>query len=133
VPALLPLSWLPGTGLASSGMSMLAESSSLMGMLPFVLIFVIFYMLVFRPSSKERKKREELVKAIKKHDRVITNAGIHGVVVGLEPDAVTLRVDEKNNVRIRFSRAAIWQVNPEGSALATTSEAESETPESASR
>ena len=51
---------------------------------------------------------------ITKHDKVITNAGIHGTVVGLDDETVTLRVDEKNNVRIRFARAAIWQVNPGG-------------------
>lgn len=124
MPAPLPAACLP----------VLAEGgSSLAGLLPFVLVFVIFYMLVFRPSSKERKKREEQVKNIKKHDRVVTNAGIHGVVVALEPEAVTLRVDEKNNVRIRFSRAAIWQVNPEGAALAGAAETESEPQETASR
>jgi len=122
VPALSPL----------AGLTVLADASGLTSLLPFVIVFVIFYVLVFRPSSKERKKREEQVKNVKKHDRVITNAGIHGVVVGLDPDAVTLRVDEKNNVRIRFSRAAIWQVNPDGAAPAAA-EAESEPQGTASR
>lgn len=80
---------------------------------PILIVFVIFYMLVFRPASKEKKAKEALVKNLKKHDQVITNAGIHGVVVALDADTVTLRVDDKNNVRIRFARAAIWQVNPE--------------------
>ena len=74
------------------------------------MVFLIFWFLVIRPGSKERKQREAAVKSLKKNDRVVTNAGIHGTVVGLEDDAVTLRVDDKNNVRIKFSRAAIWQV-----------------------
>ena len=83
-------------------------------LIPIVLVFAIFYFIVIRPGSKEKKQREEQLKAIKKHDKVITNAGIHGTVVALEEDAVVLRVDDKSNVRIKFSRAAIWQVFPEG-------------------
>jgi preprotein translocase subunit YajC len=92
------------------------DGGGLFTFLPFILVFVIFWMLVFRPASKERKQREEKIKSLKKHDRVVTNAGIHGTVVALDEHTVTLRVDEKNNVRIVFSRAAIWQVNPEGGA-----------------
>ena len=78
------------------------------------LIFLIFWFLVIRPQSKERKEREAAVGNLKKNDKVVTNAGIHGTVVGLEDDAVMLRVDDKNNVRMKFSRAAIWQVVPPG-------------------
>jgi preprotein translocase subunit YajC len=87
--------------------------------LPFILVFVIFWLLVFRPASKERKQREEKIKSLKKHDRVITNAGIHGTVVALDEGTVTLRVDDKSNVRIVFTRSAVWQVNPEGVTSAT--------------
>lgn len=89
----------------------LSAGDSASGMLvPLVLVGLVFYFIVIRPSSKERKQREQQLKTLKKHDRVITNAGIHGTVVALEDDTVTLRVDEKNNVRMRFSRTAIWQV-----------------------
>lgn len=79
-------------------------------LVPMLLVFVIFYFIVIRPASRERKAREAQIKSIKKHDRVVTNAGIHGTVVALEDDAVVLRVDDKANVRIKFSRQAIWQV-----------------------
>lgn len=79
------------------------------------MIFLIFWFLVIRPGNKERKQRENAVKNLKKNDKVVTNAGIHGTVVGLEDDAVMLRVDDKNNIRMKFSRAAIWQVEPPGS------------------
>jgi preprotein translocase subunit YajC len=102
-------------------------ANSLMDFLPFIIVFVIFWLLVFRPSSKERKQREEQIKNLKKYDRVITNAGIYGTVVGLEQDAVILRVDDKNNIRIKFSRAAIWQVNPEGAGQAVPEPADEAT------
>lgn len=79
-------------------------------LMPILIVGIIFYFLVFRPASRERKEREGLIKNVKKHDKVVTNAGIHGVVTNLDEDSVVLRVDDKNNVRIRFSRAAIWQV-----------------------
>ena len=75
---------------------------------PLVIVGVIFYFLVFRPASRERKEREAKIGGLQKHDRVITNAGIHGTVVALDEETVTLKVDE--NVRIRFTRAAVWQV-----------------------
>ena len=82
-------------------------------LVPLLLVGLIFYFIVIRPGSRERKQREAQIKALKKHDKVVTNAGIHGTVVALDEDTVTLRVDEKNNVRMRFSRSAIWQVQAE--------------------
>ena len=91
----------------------LAENGGGGGMNPLFLLVaigLIFYFIVIRPSTRERKQREAQLKALKKHDKVVTNAGIHGTVVAMDDETVTLRVDEKNNIRIRFSRSAIWQV-----------------------
>jgi preprotein translocase subunit YajC len=104
-PSLLSLAAKGGGG--GSGLDMFV----MIGM-----IFLIFWFLVIRPGSKERKAREAAVKNLKKHDKVVTNAGIHGTVVGLDDDSVLLRVDDKNNVRIKFSRAAVWQVSAAGGA-----------------
>ncbi|HET6202296.1 MAG TPA: preprotein translocase subunit YajC [Planctomycetota bacterium] len=73
--------------------------------LPIVLIFLIFYMLVMRPERKRQRKRQELLKGIKKNDRVVTSGGLHGVVAALTDHTVVLKVDE--NVRLRFNRDAI--------------------------
>jgi preprotein translocase subunit YajC len=73
-----------------------------------IVIFVIFYFLMIRPQSKERRKREELLKTIKKHDQVVTTAGIHGEVVSLSEGTVKLEVAD--GVRMEFDRSAIWQV-----------------------
>jgi preprotein translocase subunit YajC len=94
---------------------------------PFVIVFVIFYLVVFRPGSKDRKARESALKSLKKHDRVVTNAGIHGIVAALDTDTVTLKV-EPDDVRMRFSRAAIWQVNPDSAAAGKTSPTPAEEP-----
>jgi preprotein translocase subunit YajC len=96
--------------LAPALLPVLAQDAGGGFLIPMVLVFLIFYFIVIRPGGRERKEREAKLKALKKHDRVVTNAGIHGTIVALEDDAVVLRVDDKNNVRVKFSRAAIWQV-----------------------
>jgi preprotein translocase subunit YajC len=79
------------------------------GFLPLILIFLIFYMLLIRPQSKERKKREAELKAVRKHDRIVTNAGLHGTVVSLGETDVVLRLDP-DDVRVRVERTALWQI-----------------------
>ena len=71
---------------------------------------LIFYLVLWRPQMKERRKREEMLKAVKKGDRVITTAGLHGVVAALTETDVVLKVDEKNNFRLKFTRQAIQTV-----------------------
>ena len=68
---------------------------------------VIFYFLLIRPQMKEQKRRKQMLGAVKKHDRVITNGGIHGVVVAVNDMDVTVKIDEGNNVRVKFTRSAI--------------------------
>lgn len=83
-----------------------AAAPSLLTMVfPFAMMFLIFYLLVFRPQSKARKAHEQMVKNLKKNDEVVTSGGLYGTVVNTKPDAVTLRVDE--NVRVDVEPAAI--------------------------
>ncbi len=83
-----------------------AASPSPMAMLfPFAMMFLIFYMLVFRPQNKAKKTHEEMVKNLKKHDEVVTSGGLFGTVVNTKPDAITLRIDE--NVRVDVEPSAI--------------------------
>lgn len=73
-------------------------------------MFAIVYFLMIRPQSKERKKRESMLSAIKKNDRVITIGGIMGTITAVRDDEVTLKVDESSNTKITFSKAAIQRV-----------------------
>ena len=80
-------------------------------------VMVIFYFLMWRPQAKERKKRESMLSALKKGDRVMTSAGIFGTVAALSEKEVVLKVDEKNNTRMRFTRSAVTNVlNEDGEA-----------------
>lgn len=77
-------------------------------LLPFGVMFVIFYVLVFRPQAKTRKEHDQMLKNLKKHDEVVTTGGVFGTVVNLKPESITLRVDE--NVRIEVERSAITRL-----------------------
>jgi len=77
-------------------------------LVPFAMMFLIFYVLVFRPQSKARKAHEQMVKGLKKHDEVVTSGGLFGTVVNVKPEAITLRIDE--NVRVEVEPSAITRL-----------------------
>ena len=82
-----------------------AQPSGIALFLPLVLIMVIFYFLMIMPAQKRQKKVAQMLKELKTGDKVITNGGIYGTIVGLDPDAVQLRIAEQ--VKIKVSRNAI--------------------------
>ncbi|MBI2094026.1 MAG: preprotein translocase subunit YajC [Candidatus Omnitrophica bacterium] len=77
-------------------------------LLPYAVIFFIFYMLVFRPKIKEQKEHQKMLQGLKKHDDVVTSGGLFGTIVNIKSDVVTLRIDE--NVRVEVERAAIARI-----------------------
>jgi len=82
-----------------------AAPSPVTMLLPIVVMFLIFYMLVFRPQTKVRKEHELMLKQLKKNDEVVTSGGMFGTVVNVKPNAVTLRIDD--NVRVEVEPSAI--------------------------
>ena len=77
----------------------------LSGFIPFLLIFVLFYFLLILPQQRQKKKHRATLEALKKNDKVATNGGIHGTVMSLSKDVVTLEIAP--NVRIKIRRDAI--------------------------
>jgi preprotein translocase subunit YajC len=51
---------------------------------------------------------------LKKNDHVLVSGGIYGVVISVGPESVTVKIDEKNDVRIRFAREAVLRVVGDG-------------------
>ncbi len=80
--------------------------------LPLILIMVIFYFLMILPAQRKQKKVTEMLQALKNGDKVITNGGIYGTIVGLEADAVQLRVAEQVKMKVARSAIAGLQAEP---------------------
>lgn len=75
------------------------------GLFPLILIFLIFYFLLIRPQQKKAKEHKEMLASIKKGDEVVTSGGLHGRVIGITDDIITLEI--ANNVRVKVSREYI--------------------------
>jgi preprotein translocase subunit YajC len=75
-------------------------------------IIVLWFFLLERPRQKQLAERKDLLRTIKKNDRVITSGGIYGVVTSVQLDAgeVTVRVDETNNTRLRVTLGSIERI-----------------------
>ena len=81
--------------------------SPLMQFLPFILIFVVMYFLLFRGPRKKQQQHKQMVQSLQKNDRVRTIGGIIGTVVDVKGDEITLKVDEANNTKIKVAASAI--------------------------
>lgn len=82
-------------------------------LLPFVLIFIIMYFLILRPQRQQLKRREEMLKAIRRGDTVVTNGGIIGKVTKVLDDAeVELQIAD--GVKVRSVRSLIAEVRAKG-------------------
>ena len=78
-----------------------------------LIIFSIFYFIVFRPMRKKQRAAEEMLSNLKSGDRIVTNGGIHGTVVGVNENSVQLRVAD--HVKIRIDKSAIGRIVEERS------------------
>ncbi len=79
-------------------------------LLPVALI-AVFYFLMIRPASTQRKRVNEMLKNLKVGDKVITNGGLYGTIMALEDDSVQLRIAEQ--VKVKFARSAIGGLQAE--------------------
>ena len=102
------IAWAEGTGAgAGSG----GGGNGLISLIPFAIIFVLFYFLLIRPQQKKQKQQQALVEAVKKGDKVITTSGIWGTITNLGKDTVTLQIAD--NVKIKMQRENIARVRGE--------------------
>jgi preprotein translocase subunit YajC len=85
-----------------------AQSSPLGGLVPLVLIFVVFYFLLIRPQQKREKEHKKMLTGLNRGDYVLTSGGVYGTIVGVKTDAFEIKVDE--NVKVLVAKSAVTQV-----------------------
>lgn len=74
----------------------------------FLPIFLILYFLLIRPQQQQKKQAERMVAALKKGDRVLTNGGIFGTVLGVDDHRVVLKIAD--DTKVEFAKSAVVQV-----------------------
>jgi preprotein translocase subunit YajC len=80
-----------------------------MALLPFVLIFGVFYFLILRPQQQKMKKHQELLAGLRRGDRVVTSGGLIGIISKIVSDG-EVQLELAENVRVRLVRAMITEV-----------------------
>jgi preprotein translocase subunit YajC len=103
-----------GTGTAAGAPAAATQQTGAAGGRDLLIMMAVMvgalFLFTWMSQRRERKKRDQLLSGIKRHDKVMTIGGIIGSVVELKDDAVVLKVDETSNTRITFSKSAISQV-----------------------
>ncbi len=96
----------PAVALAQAPAGGPAPATALIAqMVPILGIIVIMYFLLIRPQQQRQTELNKIQSGLSKGDRVLTQAGIYGTVVGVDGDKVVLRVDD--NVKMEFQKSTI--------------------------
>ena len=86
--------------------------AGLVGLLPMVAIFVIFYFLLIRPQQKKAKEHRAMVADLSKGDEIVTNGGVLGKITDTDENFVTVEI--ASGVSIQVQRFAVAQMMPKG-------------------
>jgi len=90
------------------------QDAGLMGFLPLLVIFVLFYFLLIRPQMKRAKDHRKMVDSLAKNDEVVTSGGLLGKVTDLDESFITVEIAE--GVRVKVQKTAVTSLVPKGTA-----------------
>lgn len=93
-----------------------AAQDPLIGFLPMIVIFVLFYFMLIRPQMKRAKEQRNMISALQKGDEVITSGGVAGKVTKVSEQYVTVEIAP--NVNIQVQKQAVQTLLPKGSVKA---------------
>jgi preprotein translocase subunit YajC len=85
------------------------DTSFLLNIAPWVLIFVIFYFLMIRPQQQRAKQHQEMINNVRRGDTVVTSGGIVGRVAKVKDDA-EIMVEIADNVQVRVLKSTLSDV-----------------------
>ena len=90
-----------------------ADANPIAQLLPFVLMFVVLYMLILRPQMKKQKNQQKMIDELEKGGRIVTSGGIHGTITNLKDDVIVVKIAD--NVRVEMSRSAVSRIRDDDS------------------
>ena len=89
-----------------------SPDSSLVSLLPLVLMFVVLYFVMIRPQMKKQKEHKAMIEALAKGDEVVIAGGVIGRVAKMGESF--LHVEVANGVELQVQRGSVLQVLPKG-------------------
>ena len=95
---------------AAPGVAAGGTAAIFVGILPWLLIFIIFYMLMIRPQQKRMREHQAAIAAVKTGDDVVTAGGIRGRVTKVTDDEAEVEIAK--GIRVRIVKATLSQVAP---------------------
>ena len=98
----------PGAGQGGAG------GSTFSAILPFVLIFALFYFLIIRPQQRQSRERKKMLAEIKRGDGIVTTGGIYGRVINVDGDDLTVEIAK--GINIKMVRSGISEMTDPGAA-----------------
>lgn len=81
-----------------------------LGLMPIILVMVIFYFLLIRPQQKRAKQHKEMLAALKRGDKIVTNGGLTGTIVKAVDDSETIEVEIAKDIKVNVVRTMIADV-----------------------
>ncbi len=97
-----------GYCLAGAGGGGVPQSPLITLLWPWIIIFGIFYLLIFRPQRMKQKELEKMISGVEKGDRIVTSGGLLGIV--MSPKEKTVVVKIADNVKVEILRSSITHI-----------------------
>ena len=87
-----------------------------LGLMPIILVMIIFYFLLIRPQQKRAKQHKEMLSALKRGDKIVTNGGLTGTIIKAVDDSETIEVEIAKDVKVNVVRTMIADVRDKDAA-----------------
>lgn len=104
------------TAFAQTAPAATGTESVLTGLMPMLIIFVVFWLLMIRPQMKKQKEHKAMVEALAKNDEVLTAGGIAGKITDVQEQYLTVQIANINDkpVEITVQRSSVTMLLPKG-------------------
>lgn len=82
------------------------ENGAIVQFISIILVFVVFYLIIFIPENRRKKKFKAMIEALKLNDQVMTRGGVIGTIVNIKDDYVIIQTGP-DKMRIKFNKNSI--------------------------
>jgi preprotein translocase subunit YajC len=87
----------------------MTNSGLISSLVPFIIMLAVFYLIIFVPEGRRKKKFKSMLNDLKLNDEIITRGGILGKVVNIQEDVLTMQTGP-DRVKIKIEKNAVLKV-----------------------